>query len=244
MIMKTTDKVLRLITEAKSDVEIITEAYDPTKPRTMKFRGIFAASEKRNGNNRIYPYEELKREVDRYREEMINTNRALMELEHPETATLSPDRASARILSMVEDNKSWIGEAVILCSDEKFGIRGTPCGDILAALTTYGTKWGVSTRSMGNVDEDGIVSDLRLICVDTVLEPSIGEMVSTNGNRFVNGILESKQWVCGTHGELIEQKYKKFEKAIAKMPNTNIGSKKAEHLGKAVSSFFADIAGC
>ena len=242
--MKTKDKVLRLITESRSEVEILKEDYDPSKPKTMKFRGIFAVAEKRNGNNRIYPYEELKREVDRFREEMINTNRALMELEHPEVTTISPDRASARILSMVEDNKSWIGEAVILCSDEKFGIRGTPCGDVLAALTNYGTKWGVSSRSMGNVDDNGIVSDLRLVTLDTVLEPSIGEMVSTNGNRFVNGILESKQWVCGAHGELIEQKYKKFEKAIAKMPNTNIGSKKAEHLGKAVSQFFADIAGC
>ena len=242
--MKTKNKVLRLITESRSEVEILKEDYDPSKPKTMKFRGIFAVAEKRNGNNRIYPYEELKREVDRFREEMINTNRALMELEHPEVTTISPDRASARILSMVEDNKSWICEAVILCSDEKFGIRGTPCGDVLAALTNYGTKWGVSSRSMGNVDDNGIVSDLRLVTLDTVLEPSIGEMVSTNGNRFVNGILESKQWVCGTHGELIEQKYKKFEKAIAKMPNTNIGSKKAEHLGKAVSSFFADIAGC
>ena len=242
--MKTKDKVLRLITESRSEVEILKEDYDPSKPKTMKFRGIFAVAEKRNGNNRICPYEELKREVDRFREEMINTNRALMELEHPEVTTISPDRASARILSMVEDNKSWIGEAVILCSDEKFGIRGTPCGDVLAALTNYGTKWGVSSRSMGNVDDNGIVSDLRLVTLDTVLEPSIGEMVSTNGNRFVNGILESKQWVCGAHGELIEQKYKKFEKAIAKMPNTNIGSKKAEHLGKAVSQFFADIAGC
>ena len=72
------NKYLKLITENKSPVKIITEAYDPTKPRTIKFKGIFLVSEKKNGNGRIYPYEELKREVDRFRTEMIETDRALM----------------------------------------------------------------------------------------------------------------------------------------------------------------------
>lgn len=62
-------------------------------------------------------------------------------------------RASARFLSIEEDNKSWVAEGVILCSDEKFGIKGTPCGDVLASLTNYGTKWGLSTRALGDVDE-------------------------------------------------------------------------------------------
>jgi len=101
----------------------------------MKFRGIFLQSEKKNGNGRIYPYEELRREVDKFRTEMIETNRGLMELEHPSSCEIDPTRASARILSLEEDNKQWIGEAVILCSDEKFGIHGTVCGDTLASLT-------------------------------------------------------------------------------------------------------------
>ena len=202
--MKNTSKTFRLITEAKSEVEIVKEDFDLSKPLTMKFRGVFLISNRKNGNNRVYPYAELKREVDKFREEMIDTNRALMELEHPESSEIDPTRASARILSLVEDNKQWIGEAVILCSDEKHGIKGTVCGDTLAALTNYGTSWGVSSRAMGNVDDNGIVSDLHMVTIDTVMNPSIGEMVSTNGNRFVNGILESKQWVCGIHGELVE----------------------------------------
>jgi len=43
------------------------------------------------------------------------------------------------------------------------------------------------------------------------------------------------------HGEIVEQKFNKFEKTISKMPNTNISSKKAEFLGKAVSDFFASL---
>jgi len=117
----------------------------------------------------------------------------LGELEHPSSPEIDPMRASARFLSIKEDNKNWIAEGVILCSDEKFGIKGTPCGDVLASLTNYGTKWGLSTRALGDVDEStGQVKDLQLCTIDTVTNPSIGEMVSSDGDRFVNGILESK----------------------------------------------------
>jgi len=220
---------------------MIKEAYDPTKPRTMKFKGCFLVSERKNGNDRIYPYEILKKEVDRFRTELIETNRALMELEHSTSSEIDPVRASARILSLEEDNKTWVGEGVILCSDEKFGIRGTPCGDTLASLTQYGTNWGVSSRALGDVDDEGIVKDLHLVTIDTVMNPSIGEMVTTDGNRFVNGILESKQWVCNIHGEMVERKFNRFERRISKMPNTYISSKKAEFQGKAIHDFLESL---
>jgi hypothetical protein len=75
------------------------------------------------------------------------------------------------------------------------------------------------------------------------MNPSIGIMVSNEGNRFVNGILESKQWLCNTHGQLIEQKIDRFSKKISKMPNTFISSKKADFIGKALTDFFSDITG-
>ena len=240
--MSKATKVFKMITESTSDIEMIKEAVDPNLPQTMKFRGVFMVSEQRNGNGRIYPYEELKKEVDRFRVEMIDTDRALMELEHPSSCEIDPTRACARILKIDEDNKSWIGEAVILCSDEKHGIKGTVCGDTLAALTNYGTKWGVSSRAMGTVDEkSGIVSDLHLVTLDAVMNPSIGEMVTADGNRFVNGILESKQWICNIHGELVESKFNALEKNLAKMPNTFDSKKRAAHVGKALTDFFNSI---
>jgi len=54
---------------------------------------------------------------------------------------------------------------------------------------------------------------------------------------FVNGILESKSFIVNTHGDILEEKFNGFEKRISKMPNTNIGSEKAEFLGAAVSEF-------
>ena len=237
------DKIFKLITESKEPVQIIKETYDPSKPKTMKFKGCFLVSERKNGNDRIYPYELLKSEVDRFRTEMIDTNRALMELEHSSSSEIDPARASARTLSLVEDNKTWIGEGVILCSDEKFGIKGTVCGDCLAALTQYGTNWGVSSRALGELGDNGVVQELHLVCIDTVMNPSIGEMVSSDGNRFVNGILESKQWICNIHGQLVESKINKLEKAMDKSPKTFISSKKSEYAAKAFADFLKDIRG-
>lgn len=95
---------------------------------------------------------------------------------------------------------------------------------------------------MGEVDDEtGIVKNLSLCTIDTVLNPSIGEMVTADGNRFVNGILESKQFVCNVHGEITERKFEAFEKRVAKMPKTHISSKKAEFLGKAITDFFSSL---
>lgn len=65
--------------------------------------------------------------------------------------------------------------------------------------------------------------------------------MTSDGNRFVNGILESKQFVCNVHGELIEKKYNAFESSISRLPNTHISSKKAEALGAAVHSFLESL---
>lgn len=75
---------------------------------------------------------------------------------------------------------------------------------------------------------------------DLVSNPSIGIMCDSNGNRFVNGILESKQFVCDFH-PLCERGFKGFEKKISKMPNTRISSKKSEFLAAAVKDFMKSL---
>ena len=235
--MKT--KTLKLITEAANDLAIVKQEKDPSKPFTMKYTGVFAESSRKNANGRTYPYELLKSEIERFDKEMVQTGRALSELEHPENPTINPDNVCARILSLTEDNKAWVGEGIVLCSDEKFNIKGTPKGDLLAALTNYGTKWGMSTRALGDVDEStGEVTDLRLTAIDCVLDPSIGQMCTSDGNRFVNGILESKQFICNVHGEVLEECFNRLEKNLSKMPNTYISSKKNEKVFAALSDFF------
>lgn len=221
-------------------VKFLTESADKKTGRPPMFilKGVYAQSEVKNGNGRSYPYELLKEEIERFDKEMIKTGRALGELEHPDRPEISPDNACVRILDMKEDNKSWIGRSCILASCPEYSIKGTPKGDLLLSLVQYGTKVGFSTRALGELNEDETeVTELKLMTVDCVLQPSIGIFCDSNGNRFVNGILESKQFVCDFH-PLKECKYERFEKRISKMPNTRISSKKAEFLGKAVHEFF------
>lgn len=221
--------------------EFVNQQPDKTKPTTYVLKGIYAQSEQKNGNGRRYPYEELKAEIDRFDREMIQTGRALGELEHPECPEIRPQESAIRILSMKEDNKCWIGESCILASQPEFGIRGTPKGDILLSLVQYGTKVGFSTRAVGEVDDDGVVSNMKLCTIDCVANPSIGQFCESNGERFVNGILESKNFVITQHGDILEAKYDAFENKLAHMPNTFISSKKAEHVGNAFHEFLESL---
>ena len=154
---------------------------------------------------------------------------------------IRPQESAIRILSMKEDNKCWIGESCILASQPEFGIRGTPKGDILLSLVQYGTKVGFSTRAVGEVDDDGVVSNMKLCTIDCVANPSIGQFCESNGERFVNGILESKNFVITQHGDILEAKYDTFENKLAHMPNTFILSKKAEHVGNAFHEFLESL---
>lgn len=105
----------------------------------------------------------------------------------------------------------------------------------------YGTKIGFSTRAVGEVGNDGVVTNMKLCTIDAVANPSIGQFCETNGNRFVNGILESKDFVINTHGEVYELPYKRLESSISHLPNTYISSKKAAALGAAVHDFFESL---
>jgi hypothetical protein len=67
---------------------------------------------------------------------------------------------------------------------------------------------------------------MNLCTIDCVLNPSIGTFCNSNGNRFVNGILESKTFVCNLHNK-VEPMYEAFDKKLSHMPKTHISSKKA-----------------
>lgn len=234
----------KLITDTAEqfECELVTESVGEKKIPTYKIKGIYAQADVRNGNNRIYPYDDLKSEMDRFDKEMVKPGRALGNLEHPNHAEIKPEEAAVRILSLKEDNKSWIGESCILASCPEKGIKGTPQGDILLGIVQYGTKVGFSTRSLGTVNEStGEVSDLHLCTIDCVTNPSIGCFCSSNADRFVNGILESKSFVINTHGDILEETYENLEKTLSHTPNTFISSNKAEFLGKAITDFFNSI---
>lgn len=235
---------MKLIVESDiKNIQVIKEEFTKDRPNTIKLRGPFLEYGLKNGNNRTYLKEELEEQVKKFDEDMIKTGRALCELEHPDTIVISPENACARILSLTQNDaeNQFIGEAVVLASDDRFGIKGTPKGDVLASLLQYGTAVGFSSRGVGEVGDDNIVRDYQLVTVDCVLQPSIGKYSESNAGRFVNGILESKEFVLNHHGYIVEKAYSKLENDINASTKTNISSKKNKIAAEAVYNFFKNL---
>jgi hypothetical protein len=161
-----------------------------------------------NKNKRLYPIDELRQEVHRYNEEMIKPGRAMGELNHPTTADVDLERACHMVTEMYEDNNVFFGKSKVL---------STPCGLIVKSLINDGVKVGMSSRALGTLEEGSThntVRNLKLVAVDCVADPSYPK-------AFVNGILESKQWVVAVNGKY-EEVYEGFEKSISKLPRKDM----------------------
>jgi hypothetical protein len=128
--------------------------------------GILATAEVKNGNGRYYPRELWEREIDKYMES-VKENRALGELDHPESSIINLKNVSHNIKDIW-----WEGDKVM----GKIEILPTPSGNILKALIENNITVGVSSRGMGSLeDRDGVLEvqdDFELLCWDFVSTPS------------------------------------------------------------------------
>jgi hypothetical protein len=145
----------------------------------------------------------LRREVNRYTEEFIDTNRALGELGHPDTPSINLERVSHKIVSLREDGNSFYGRALIL---------ETPYGQIVKNFIDNDIQVGVSSRALGSLAQtkEGynlVQDDLRLAtAADIVADPSAP-------GAFVNGIMENKEWMF-VEGRFVESDFDKAKRQI------------------------------
>tara|TARA_E500000178_G_C17034847_1_gene762778 strand:- start:324 stop:974 length:651 start_codon:yes stop_codon:yes gene_type:complete len=174
---------MKLIREEIESVDFIVEEKNGKK--NMFIEGIFLQGDLQNRNGRMYPMATLRKEVQRYNENHIQTGRALGELGHPEGPTVNLDRVSHKIVSLKENGTNFIGKAKIL---------STPMGKIAESLISEGVKLGVSSRGIGSLratrEGVNIVGDDFLLstAADIVADPSAPD-------AFVEGIMEGKEWV-------------------------------------------------
>ena len=201
---------MKLISEHIEDVEYITEEKDNGE-KTYKIKGVFMQSEVKNRNGRVYPFEVLEKEVNRYNKDYVNENRAFGELGHPDGPTVNLERASHMITSLKPEGKNFVGQATIL---------KTPMGRIVENLMDAGGKLGVSSRGMGSLEQKNganyVKNDFYLAtAADIVADPSAP-------NAFVQGIMEGKEWVWD-NGALVEEELIRMKKRI----NENVRKKHA-----------------
>jgi hypothetical protein len=145
-------------------------------------QGLVQRAEAKNGNGRVYPKDTLEREVQKYKDTYIKENRALGELDHPESPIINLKNVCHNIKDLWWDKDDVMGKIEVL---------PTPSGNILKALLIAGITIGISSRGMGSVKQIGetveVQPDFELLCWDFVSTPS------TQG-AFMEIVSESKQY--------------------------------------------------
>ena len=147
--------------------DLLTEAEKAyVREGGMILSGKIQEADVKNGNGRKYGEKILRREVDKY-QGFIEQNRALGELDHPDSSVINLKNVSHLVLKTW-----WDGPAVMA----KIKVLPTPSGKILQTLVESGVKLGISSRGLGSTYQSGGVTmvddDFQLICFDMVSEPS------------------------------------------------------------------------
>ena len=205
----------------KEEFEYIYEEQNRNTPASLFIKGPYMMAEEVNKNKRKYLKEELVREVDRYTEEMVKTKRAMGELNHPTSADVDLERACHLVTDLWSEGNLFYGKSKVL---------STPCGLIVKSLINDGVKVGMSSRALGTLEEGNsfnTVRNMRLIAVDCVADPSCPK-------AFVNGILESKQYVVAEDGKY-EEMYTRLESSISSLPKKDVDKFLTEQILKFIS---------
>ena len=161
-----------------SALKLITEwsAWEYDKEKTINeaasnggryiMRGILQKANTLNQNGRVYPIDILEREVRNY-QKFIAENRALGELDHPDSSVVELKNASHIVREAYMQGDICYGSVEIL---------DTPSGKILKSLVDSGVTLGISSRGVGSTRKEGdyqvVQDDFQLICWDFVTEPS------------------------------------------------------------------------
>lgn len=185
--------------------EMIKESREKNGGKIM-MRGILQKADTLNQNGRIYPTSVLEREIRNY-QKFIAENRALGELDHPDSSVVNLKNVSHVI------KEAHIEKGVVYGTVE---LLDTPSGKILQSLVESGVKLGISSRGVGSTKKQGdyhvVQDDFQLICWDYVSEPSTpgafmlpeGKQINSSElrkifnksdriDRIVNDILVSKR---------------------------------------------------
>lgn len=198
------------ISQIKEDIE---NGHKFVIPDEFIVSAVFQKYGIKNANGRIYPENILKREVQKYLEEMVATNRAIGALDHPQASTLSGHDVAHRILDLRWEGRTLVGEMKLHLSPgyKQHGVCSTS-GDLVANMLLDDILIGVSSRALGSVVQkfDAMVvgDDLSLICWDVVIENS------TPGAHIGMNMADLQPYIEGKEEDRTKKSlFEKFEKA-------------------------------
>lgn len=200
---------MKLLIEDIDNFEIISEAKE-NGIREHFLRGPFMQMNVPNRNNRIYREHIVKPSIQKYIDESVTKNRAVGTLGHEDTPKISEDKISHLITKLEFNGNDIIGEAKIL---------NTIPGQHIKAMIDGGVNFGMSSRALGSVKNIGgineVQEDFMLSCIDCVLAPS-------GISCYVEGILESKDWIYIDGIGWTEQFFEESKKTLQKIKSKDI----------------------
>jgi hypothetical protein len=202
-----------IILEENFATQVLVEAVGNEKKTYIK--GVFAESEKRNRNGRIYDFKEMQLACTKLNEAASQGRHVLGELDHRSELEVKLESVSHRIMSAEMNGNDLICKAEIL---EKH-----PKGAIAKALIDSGVQLGVSTRGSGQVNEStGRVSNFNLVTVDLVANPSainaypetITEQIEMHKRgQYLMNVAEARQFDMAAE-KYFQQEVERFIKAM------------------------------
>jgi hypothetical protein len=157
------------------------------KTMSSYLSGIFMQADITNGNNRVYPLDEIKNAVESVNKRITEGHTVYGELNHPDNLSIDLNNVSHIITEMKVNGQNATGKAKLL---------NTPKGQIVKAILEGGGKLGVSSRGSGNVIE-GKVNGFSLVTVDIVAQPSAPNaypahvMEALNGDKKIQTLSEA-----------------------------------------------------
>lgn len=151
-------------------IRLLKEQAEAGEPLSVV--GIIQRADAKNQNGRIYPYEVLKKECERYKNEFVDAGRALGELDHTDDSVIQLKNVSHLIEDLWWDgpNRKEVWGRIKLLP--------TPAGEIAKKIALSGIPLGISSRAVGSLskneskDGDVVGEDLNIICWDLVGTPS------------------------------------------------------------------------
>lgn len=145
---------------------------DPNIP--IYLVGIIQKGDAPNRNGRIYPFNILKKECDRYLREEVKDGQSFGELDHPAESTVPELNNAAMTIEDIwyKGTEVW-GKIKLLNAWMPQNAAGLKARGIIL----NGKTLGISSRALGSVYQDGsgfdiVDSDLEIICWDLVSRPS------------------------------------------------------------------------
>ncbi len=192
--------------------KLINESYQIKENEPVLVNCILQKWGVKNKNGRIYPKDVLLAEVERYME-LVNTNSAISEADHPESSVVSLQNVSHVIRKMwwgSGENSNVLYGTLEIITSPAYMKTGQVCmiGDKIVEYLKRNIRLGISSRGVGSLKEvngeNVVQKDFELICFDLVASPSTPGAFLFPESPSVVGESNKKE------GEIITEKYKKI----------------------------------